>query len=231
MVSAGNHEEEQPCQHNVDHFIAYQTRFRMPYPMASQDRNLYYAFRVGMVHFIILTPYTSTDSTSPQFKWLRGELANVNRSLTPWVVVIMHGPWYNSNTAHQGHEPHHAMKNHMEDLLFEYKVDIVFSGHVHAYERTHPVYKEVVRPDGVVYVVLGDGGNREGLTPTYIHPKPKWSAFRQANYGFGLFRVVNRTHAQIEMHEDQEVGDSKVQDSVWITTSAFRVATSSVSSS
>ena len=28
-----------------------------------------------------------------------------------------------------------------EDLFYESGVDLVVSGHVHAYERTHPVYK------------------------------------------------------------------------------------------
>ncbi|GLD93863.1 hypothetical protein PINS_up002468 [Pythium insidiosum] len=226
MVSAGNHEEERPCEHGADRFLAYQARFRMPYdptPSSSQRQNLYYAFRVGLVHFVVLTPYVASDASSPQYQWLQAELGKVDRRITPWVVVIMHGPWYNSNTAHQGHEPHIAMKKDMEDLLFAHKIDLVFAGHVHAYERTHPVYKERVRADGAVYVVLGDGGNREGLAPTYIHPKPAWSAFRQANYGFGLFRVLNRTHARIEMYEDQAVGDARLHDTAELTSTQFRM--------
>ncbi|KAJ0408015.1 hypothetical protein P43SY_000219 [Pythium insidiosum] len=227
MVSAGNHEEERPCEHGGDRFLAYQARFRMPFdpsPSGNQRKNLYYGFRVGLVHFIVLTPYVPSDAASPQYEWLQAELSRIDRRVTPWVVVIMHGPWYNSNTAHQGHEPHVAMKGAMEDLLFEHKIDLVFAGHVHAYERTHPVYKERVRPDGAVYVVLGDGGNREGLAPTYIHPKPAWSAFRRANYGFGLFRVLNRTHARIEMYEDQPVGDARLQDAVELMSTQFRMA-------
>ncbi|TMW56384.1 hypothetical protein Poli38472_006394 [Pythium oligandrum] len=224
MVSVGNHEEERPCQDGADRFVAYQKRFRMPYDVddGKQAKNQYYGFRVGMVHFIVVHPYTATDANSPQYQWLSEELGRVDRTLTPWVVVIMHGPWYNSNTAHQGREPHLRMKDDMEDLLFEHKVDLVFSGHVHAYERSFPVYKEVVRADGIVYVVLGDGGNREGLAPTYIHPKPAWSAFRQANYGFGLFHVLNHTHASIEMYEDREAGSARLHDQAWLTSTQFR---------
>jgi hypothetical protein len=29
-----------------------------------------------------------------------------------------------------------------------------------------------------VYIVIGDGGNREGLADTYDEPQPEWSAFR-----------------------------------------------------
>ena len=57
----------------------------------------------------------------------------------------------------------------------------VISGHVHAYQRSHPVYKGEVAADGSkapVYVVLGDGGNREGHALGYATPQPAWSAYK-----------------------------------------------------
>uniref|UniRef100_K3WGB9 Purple acid phosphatase n=1 Tax=Globisporangium ultimum (strain ATCC 200006 / CBS 805.95 / DAOM BR144) TaxID=431595 RepID=K3WGB9_GLOUD len=227
MVAAGNHEEEHPCQADVDRFVAYQVRFRMPFERHShlQRRNLFYGFRVGMVHVIVLTPYAASGKESAQYEWLEEELMHhVDRKITPWVCVIMHGPWYNSNKAHQGAEPHVPMKHNMEDLLYEHKVDLVISGHVHAYERSFPVYKGDVINDGIVYWVVGDGGNREGLAPTYLDPQPSWSAFRQANYGFGLFHILNQTHAKIEWYEDQETGDPVLHDTAWLSTTQFRVS-------
>jgi hypothetical protein len=38
----------------------------------------------------------------------------------------------------------------------------VLSGHVHAYERTHPMYKYKLDTCGPVYLSIGDGGNIEG---------------------------------------------------------------------
>ncbi|KAF4320107.1 hypothetical protein BBO99_00002441 [Phytophthora kernoviae] len=224
MVSPGNHEEERPCQTDVSKFVAYQVRFRMPYERENslQRRNLYYGFRVGLTHFIIMTPYVDSSPTSLQYKWFEQELLRVDRSVTPWVVVIMHGPWYNSNTAHQGMEPHMIMKKHMEELFYHYKVDLAIAGHVHAYERSHPVYKEKVQEDGTVYVVLGDAGNREGLAPTYFNPQPDWSAFRQADYGYSLLKVLNRTHATMQWYEDQAEGDAILADTVMLTTTKFR---------
>lgn len=32
------------------------------------------------------------------------------------------------------------MKEAMEAVLFQFGVDVIFAGHVHAYERTHPVF-------------------------------------------------------------------------------------------
>lgn len=43
-------------------------------------------------------------------------------------------PWYNSNEAHQGEAD--DMMTSMEPLLYAAGADIVFAGHVHAYERT-----------------------------------------------------------------------------------------------
>ena len=51
---------------------------------------------------------------------------------------MMHAPWYNSNAGHQGESE--LMRRHMEGLLYAHRVDIVLSGHVHAYERVHAVY-------------------------------------------------------------------------------------------
>ncbi|KAL8018626.1 hypothetical protein Plhal710r2_c018g0076761 [Plasmopara halstedii] len=206
MIAAGNHEEELPCQASVSEFVAYQTRFRMPFSQMDQlqRHNMYYGFRVGLVHLIVLTPYVDSTPTSLQYKWVQKELSRVDRSVTPWLIVIMHGPWYNSNTAHQGIEPHTIMKKHMEDILYHHKVDVVVAGHVHAYERSHSVYKENVVQDGPIYIVLGDAGNREGLAPMYFDPQPKWSAFRQANYGFLLLNVANRTHAHMQWFEDRQ---------------------------
>jgi hypothetical protein len=58
----------------------------------------------------------------------------------------------------------------LEDLFKEYDVDLYLCGHVHAYERQWPVYKNQVLaktyapPESTVYIVDGAGGCPEGLT-------------------------------------------------------------------
>lgn len=32
------------------------------------------------------------------------------------------------------------MRTAMEETLFQFGVDVIFAGHVHAYERSHPVF-------------------------------------------------------------------------------------------
>ena len=58
----------------------------------------------------------------------------MDRRRTPWLLVLFHVPWYNSNTAHQGEGE--GMRALMEPLLRAAGVDFILAGHVHAYERT-----------------------------------------------------------------------------------------------
>jgi 3',5'-cyclic AMP phosphodiesterase CpdA len=71
---------------------------------------------------------------TPQWEWLREELKRVDREKTPWLIVLMHIPIYNSNEAHfmEGE----SMRAVFEKWFVRYKVDVVFAGHVHAYERS-----------------------------------------------------------------------------------------------
>ncbi|KAM0876003.1 hypothetical protein ACQ4PT_036466 [Festuca glaucescens] len=137
MVTEGNHEME-PRQHDYDDaFAAYNNRWRMPYEESgSQSQsNLYYSFNAagGAAHVVMLGSYARFEEGSEQHAWLKRDLAGVDRRRTPWLVALLHAPWYNTNEAHQ--EEGESMRAAMERLLYEARVDVVFAGHVHAYER------------------------------------------------------------------------------------------------
>lgn len=55
-----------------------------------------------------------------------------------------------------------------EPLLYEVGVDVVLTGHVHAYERTWPVYNWTLDDCGPVHITLGNGGNIEKLTTQFV---------------------------------------------------------------
>ncbi len=78
----------------------------------------------------------------------------------------------------------------MEDLLFEYGVDLLVAGHVHAYERSVPSLRGHPHKCGITHLTVGDGGNREGLDPDYVHPTPSWSAVKEASFGAGTTFLV-----------------------------------------
>uniref|UniRef100_A0A5B6YRV8 Purple acid phosphatase n=1 Tax=Davidia involucrata TaxID=16924 RepID=A0A5B6YRV8_DAVIN len=216
MVTQGNHEVEKfPVLHRQP-FTSYNARWHMPFEESGSDSNLYYSFEVAGVHVVMLGSYTDFDPSSAQYNWLESDLKKVDRMKTPWLVVLIHAPWYNSNTAHQGEPESKGMKDAMEGLLYGARVDVVFAGHVHAYERFTHVYKGQANNCGPVHITIGDGGNREGLATEYINPQPKISAFREASFGHGQFEVVNATHAQWTWHRNDD-NESVMADSVWLT--------------
>ncbi|CAK8544056.1 unnamed protein product [Lathyrus sativus] len=223
MVTQGNHEVERiPGIHKTP-FTAYNARWKMPFEESGSDSNLYYSFDVSGVHVIMLGSYTDFHQSSTQYKWLQGDLQKINRAKTPWIVVLLHAPWYNTNKAHQDDDESIDMKASIEDLLYHARVDAVFAGHVHAYERFTRVYKDKSDNCGPVHITIGDGGNREGLARRYQDPKPDISLFREASFGHGLFDVVNATHARWTWHKNDN-DESVVSDSVWLTSLSSNAA-------
>jgi len=201
MVSIGNHEL-------LDLDLAYDYRFSMPH---NGHGNMYFSFEYSSVHIISLNSEQALyESFDLQHDWLQKDLKSVDRSKTPWIIVTMHNPWYCSNVNHYG--AGWKMRDVYEDLFYQYKVDLTLNGHIHAYQRTYPVYKGNITADATTYITVGIGGTREGLYNNW-HPDPVWNAYHEAEYGYGEISVWNSTHLQWEM---RHANDSLVYDSVWI---------------
>jgi 3',5'-cyclic AMP phosphodiesterase CpdA len=213
MVAVGNHEL-------IDLLVPFLERFSMPAAQSGGTwGNLYYSWDYGNIHFIALDSESfEYFELSPQHIWLKQDLHNVNRTKTPWVVAFWHTPWYCSNTVHEG--AGWLMKGSFEDLFYKYKVDLVLQGHVHAYERTHPVYKGNVTADAPVYITNGVGGNGEGLYKHWQQPPPVWSAKPVSEFGFGYFEVHNATHLHWTMKRSS---DSATIDEAWLVRPAIRL--------
>ena len=85
--------------------------------------------------------------------------------------------------------------------MLRHRVNAVFSGHVHAYERSRPLaenYTVVSAGSGIVHITVGTAGASLHQT---AHEKPSWSAFRAAFHGHAEFSVANATHALLEVGE------------------------------
>ncbi|XP_043688128.1 purple acid phosphatase 18-like [Telopea speciosissima] len=213
MVVEGNHEKEIIPFFKAG-FQAYNARWKMPFEESGSNSNLYYSFEVAGVHVIMLGSYADYDEYSDQYSWLKADLLKVDRNKTPWLIVLFHAPWYNSNKAHHGEGDH--MRAVMEPLLHAARVDIVLTGHVHAYERSKRIYDGRSDACGTIHLTIGDGGNSEGLAEKYLIPQPEWSAFREASFGHGELNIVNETHAFWSWHRNDD--DEPVKsDQVLIT--------------
>lgn len=72
-----------------------------------------------------------------QRAWFIADMAAVDRTRTPWLVVTIHQPFYNSNTKHSIAAEGLVVKDAIEDLLIAGGVDIVITGHVHSCTYPH----------------------------------------------------------------------------------------------
>jgi len=74
-------------------FLSYDSRFRMPWAETGGQSNEWYSWEAGLLHVTVLNSYAAYDVGSPQHSWLVSDLASVDRSRTPWLVVVFHCPW------------------------------------------------------------------------------------------------------------------------------------------
>ena len=81
------------------------------------------------------------------------------------------------------------LRHQLEDVLVKYGVDVVASGHVHAYSRSCPVIDKKCVPfeqGSVLHVITGSGGRK--LSSVKKH-QPHWVASAQRIWGFSRFTV------------------------------------------
>ncbi|KAA8537570.1 hypothetical protein F0562_027178 [Nyssa sinensis] len=200
--TAGNHEIDfDPEIGESEPFKPYTHRFFVPYRESESTSPLWYSIKRASAYIIVMSSYSAYGKYTPQYKWFIKELPKVNRTETPWLVVLMHSPLYNSYVHH--YMEGETMRVMYEPWFVEYKVDIIFAGHVHAYERSERVsnvaYNVVnglctpIRDHSApVYITIGDGGNLEGLATEMTEPQPSYSAYREASFGHGIFDIKNK---------------------------------------
>ena len=59
--------------------------------------NSYHSYNAGLAHIVFLNPYVAYEFGSNQYNWLAADLAAVITAQTPWIIVLTHGPLYNTN--------------------------------------------------------------------------------------------------------------------------------------
>lgn len=184
MINIGNHEE-------FYNFTAQTARYKMPQNDLGSNGNFWFSYDYGNVHTISLSSQHPLDAGSPQIDFLIKDLeaATANRESVPWIVLGFHKPLYCSIEG----SPHFA--DQLEAILIQYDVDLTITGHMHGYERIHPVQNGIVtayptmNQDGIdVYYSTGKGpvhimqGHAGAMQEEkFQQPQPDWSAFRMAD--------------------------------------------------
>lgn len=109
-----------------------------------------------------------------QVAWLDADLAAARKDPDiDWIFVMMHHGVYSASN----HGSTKSVQTHWVPLFDKHGVDLVFSGHDHNYERTHPLRGDAVvsAEEGTVYVVAGGffspgyGNGHEWWTATSTH--------------------------------------------------------------
>ncbi|OQR83931.1 hypothetical protein ACHHYP_14095, partial [Achlya hypogyna] len=95
-------------------YTAYSNRIVTPISdEANKDHRTWYSKKIGNIHAVFLDDYTGILGANnigsdywfghrqAQLDWLKKELASVDRSQTPYVIVFKHNPYYNTWSNHQ----------------------------------------------------------------------------------------------------------------------------------
>ncbi|PRW60148.1 Purple acid phosphatase 15 [Chlorella sorokiniana] len=135
-----------------------------------QPQNGFWSVALPWATVLVLNSYLPYGPTSQQHRWAAAQLAAVNRTSTPWLLVLMHGA--PRTTFVPSFQVLEEFMSFFEPLFYRAQVDLVLSGHVHSYERSLPMYNYSVDPCGVQYITVGDGGNVEGPERRLIDVEP-----------------------------------------------------------
>ena len=103
-----------------------------------------YSTDYGLFHFCIANSEFDWRKGTEQYKFLEHCLASVDRRKQPWLIFVAHRPLgYSSNEwfGEEGSFDEPMGRDDLQRLWQKYRVDLAFYGHVHAYERSCPIYQ------------------------------------------------------------------------------------------
>ena len=135
----------------------------------------YYSFDIGSWHIIVLNSHLANlcefgedglpvegSGARMQYEWLKADLESHPDELYPGTIVTMHHPLYDWELYYRCEWINWfdlLPRQHIWELLCEYDVEMVLSGHNHNYQRWAPqdAYGNY-DPDGIREFVVGTGG-------------------------------------------------------------------------
>lgn len=179
----------------------------------------WYSFEYGMAHVVMFN--TETDFTdapdgpygsaglnggpfgalNQQLQFLEADLASVDRTVTPWIIVAGHRPWYTLGTACT------QCQTAFEDVFYKYGVDLGVFGHVHNSQRFLPAYNNTKDPNGMqnpkapMYIVSGGTGNIEGVDKIDASSAPDYYAFGYGDdFSYATIRLKDTKNLQVDFY-------------------------------
>lgn len=153
---------------------------------AGYDDEAYFSLDYGNTHVVVLYTEPAGSAGDAQDVWLEADLARAaSDPAIRWTVVAFHRPPYSSGS----HGSDSGLRERWGPIFERYGVDVVFNGHDHHYERSHPmVAGQRAEQGGVTYVVTGGAG-----APVYAVGASAFTAFARATHHFVEVDVTPNT--------------------------------------
>jgi calcineurin-like phosphoesterase family protein len=168
----------------------------------------YYSFNHDNVHFISMSTEAPYEEGSKQFKFVHDDLIKTKGdSSIDWIIVYFHQAMYTAESKHEGLE---SFRDIYHSLFEEFGVDLVLQGHLHNYQRTHPLLYNDDNPanptiiqaavldeetaenlyvdsQGTIFAIVGTGGKdfHQLADQSYFNAK------QFEEYGFLEIKVVD----------------------------------------
>ena len=151
-----------------------------PSPRRGVDAD-WFAVTLGSIRVVSINTEVDFTSTSPQGRWLARELASIDRTRTPWVVVGGHRPGVIDSTDGPDDRPAppagklnpsdlsvmELLQAHVWPLFVRYNVTLAFGGHNHVYQRS--CAWSVVEP-GAADGCVAYSSTRDDGVAVYVEP-------------------------------------------------------------
>jgi hypothetical protein len=114
----------------------------------------WYAYSRGGVRFIVLDSEATSERVPEQTRWLEQELGSEDSKRADFRVVVFHRTPYTTrwDPPSAKYDGELWVRAHWVPIFSDHKVDLVITGHAHAYQR--------VDIEGVRYLVIGGAGGR-----------------------------------------------------------------------
>ena len=179
MMTTGNHDNRgYACylpkgvgKFYLDHTDFFDTQFEGSYPYNGPEgyTTENYSFDYGNVHF------TVTGINAPEIvaDWAYEDIKNSDKD---WRIGVYHFPIYPSMPEGQNDDAYPWFRKPIEQA----RLDLMFSGHEHAFARTYPMLDDQMfdsPSQGVIHYAMGNGGrnyrchNCRKIWHSYFYPQ------------------------------------------------------------
>ena len=156
----GNHDQ---LSHKAN--AVWQKVFNLPTNGPVDFREIVYSFDYGNSHFVILNSGTSNSINKEQRDWLEQDLSSNQKENT---FVFFHEPaWPTGDKIGESLDVHPSERDDLWEILDNYDVTAVFSGHEHLYSRRKITATQFAGAKNEIYQFI------TGNTDSFRHGKPK----------------------------------------------------------